>query len=790
MAKERNYVLFLLWLVLETTTSTLAQGIAVEIGRKTEDSLKVTSVSLGLIHHTDSLKGLQLNALTNIAQSMKGVQVSGFSNISTTPFRGFQLSGISNISMGVERGMQLGAILNVSAGYMRGAQLGAYNYADSLNGSQVGLINIARSHPRGWQVGLVNITRDTIAHKLGLVNINPNTTIDYMIYGGNRTKLNAAARFRNRSTYSIVGVGTHYMGLDEKFSGALYYRLGQYFRMDNRWSLSGDLGYAHIETFEQNSDSKPERLYALQARLNLDYRINRRLGAFLSVGYEDARYYNRARHYRSGLLVEGGVTLRHLGMHQTDQIPNLWSEQSPTADGLLPAKRPRPWLSAAEVTGVNVFVHCLDRFVLDKYYAQTTMRSLRRNFEKGWVWDNDEFMTNNFGHPYHGNLYFNSARSNGLSFWQSAPYALGGSLMWEMLGETEPPAINDLMATTMGGICIGEITHRLSDVVLNDRSHGFRRFLREAAATIIDPMKGLNRILTGDAWLIRHDNHLYYDRQQFPIDFSISAGSRYLADQGALFRGEHNPYVNLYLEYGEPLNQGENNRPYDFFDAEATFGLSSNQPVINSLHLLGRIWSTPMIEGKKMKAEVGFYQHFNYYDSEPVKDGSDQVPYRISEMAAAGPGIIFRMPEVGSLRMLEQRIFVSGILFGGSKSDYYHFDMRDYNMGSGFSAKSKTHVELRNYGRFILKANYIHLFTWKGYENKNLDDIDISYLNAQGDRGNAQLLVVNPITEFDFNNRLSFVLSGSYYLRRTHYKYYDDVKASTFEVRGGLTYHF
>ena len=86
------------------------------------------------------------------------------------------------------------------------------------------------------------------------------------------------------------------------------------------------------------------------------------------------------------------------------------------------------------------------------------------------MWDNDKFSTNLFAHPYHGNLYYNSARGNGLSFWQSAPYALGGSLMWEFMGEVEPPAINDILATTMGGICFGEISHRISHLLLNDRS--------------------------------------------------------------------------------------------------------------------------------------------------------------------------------------------------------------------------------------------------------------------------------------------------------------------------------
>ena len=126
----------------------------------------------------------------------------------------------------------------------------------------------------------------------------------------------------------------------------------------------------------------------------------------------------------------------------------------------LPVKK-RYWQAAAEVTGINAAVQLFDRYVTREEFAQTTLRSIRRNFTDGMVWDNDVFITNLFAHPYHGNLYFNAARTNGLTFWESAPYALGGSLMWEFLGETEPPAINDIIATTCGGMAIGEMTHRL-----------------------------------------------------------------------------------------------------------------------------------------------------------------------------------------------------------------------------------------------------------------------------------------------------------------------------------------
>ena len=111
---------------------------------------------------------------------------------------------------------------------------------------EIGIINVAESHPKGWQVGLVNYTKDTEGHKIGLVNVNPSTTIDFMVFAGTSSKLNSAIRFRNKSTYNVIGMGTHYMGFDEDFSGALFYRLGQYAQLTPKFSLSGDIGYFHL----------------------------------------------------------------------------------------------------------------------------------------------------------------------------------------------------------------------------------------------------------------------------------------------------------------------------------------------------------------------------------------------------------------------------------------------------------------------------------------------------------------------------------------------------------------
>ncbi len=223
----KNLKLSLVAIALLVANTTLAQhGIAIDIGKShQEDTTHVTNFSIGLTSNTDTLKGLQANMLSNYSGHVEGLQLSGFSNISSSPMRGVQVSGITNISMGVENGIQAAGLLNISSGYMRGLQVSGYNYADELNGAQIGIINVAEAHPKGWQIGLVNYTKDTEGHKIGLVNVNPTTTIDVMAYGGTSSKLNSAIRFRNRSTYNIIGLGTHYMGFDEDFSGAVFYRL-------------------------------------------------------------------------------------------------------------------------------------------------------------------------------------------------------------------------------------------------------------------------------------------------------------------------------------------------------------------------------------------------------------------------------------------------------------------------------------------------------------------------------------------------------------------------------------
>ncbi|WP_321518962.1 DUF3943 domain-containing protein [uncultured Bacteroides sp.] len=449
----------------------------------------------------------------------------------------------------------------------------------------------------------------------------------------------------------------------------------------------------------------------------------------------------------------------------------------------------RPWRSAFQTAGLNVGVWAFDRFAMNQDYAKISLHSIGNNISNGFVWDNDKFSTNLFAHPYHGNLYFNTARSNGLTFWGAVPYSFAGSLMWEMCAEVEPPAINDFLATSIGGVALGEVTHRLSSLVLDDSKRGSSRFFREFLGTLICPSRGINRLITGDAWKVRHQYYKYHDYDKLPVKFSAAIGDRYLADDNNLFKGSNSPYVEFNVIYGDPLKE-TTNQPFDYFSFNSTFNLIGNQPLIGSVNLTAKLLGKHLEPVPGHKLLVGLFQHFDYYDSESVIKGSKKIPFKISEAAAFGLGMIYQFPSKNKRVTIRQSSYLNLVLLGGSLTDYYNVIDRNYNMGSGYSIKSNTFVDFAKYGNFELNLQHYRIFTWKGYEEKDFENTNPLYLNAQGDKGNVQLTVINPRMEINLDPTFKVGVGLYYYLRNTHYIYHLDISSQTFETRLSFRYSF
>ena len=282
----------------------------------------------------------------------------------------------------------------------------------------------------------------------------------------------------------------------------------------------------------------------------------------------------------------------------------------------------KPWLAAGEVFGLNMAIWAFDRFAMNEDFARINGRTIKNNFKTGPVWDTDKFSTNLVAHPYHGSLYFNAARSNGMNFWQSIPFAAGGSLMWEFFMEAEPPSINDLMATTFGGVELGEITYRLSDLFIDDRTSGAERVGREILSGLISPVRGINRLITGEAW--RHRPHKGRTYSFVPVNFIVSAGPRFLAEQEHSKHGTTSMHLSLRLDYGDPF-EDEFYSPYEWFQLRAGFDFFSSQPVITQVNAIGALWGKRVWEKGPRTLTAGIFQHFDYYDSQLRDSEGDKV---------------------------------------------------------------------------------------------------------------------------------------------------------------------
>lgn len=277
------------------------------------NNLAGVSIS-GLVNISgNQAKGVSITGLTNIAgDNTSGVMISGIMNVTGNKSSGVQLGGLANVTGEKFSGVIASGLLNIVGETMNGVQLtGLANVVGGqLNGMQGGLFNYA-TKARGLQIGLVNYYKDEMkGFQLGLVNANPDTKVQMMLFGGNSTKLNIGVRFKNKLFYTILGGGTHYLDFGDKFSAAAFYRAGLELPLYKNLFISGDLGYQHIETFK-NKDyiDVPARLYALQARLNLEYRFTKKFGIFATGGYGGSRYYNKNKGYDKGVIAEAGVVL-------------------------------------------------------------------------------------------------------------------------------------------------------------------------------------------------------------------------------------------------------------------------------------------------------------------------------------------------------------------------------------------------------------------------------------------------------------------------------------------------
>ena len=445
----------------------------------------------------------------------------------------------------------------------------------------------------------------------------------------------------------------------------------------------------------------------------------------------------------------------------------------------------KPLEAVLLTSGINWSVWAFDRYALKADYAMISAKTIGKNFSKGFVWDNDKLETNMFMHPYHGSLYFNAARSNGFNFWQSSLFALGGSAMWEYVMESEYPSTNDIIATPIGGMALGEVFYRTSDLFIDERTTGGERFIRELSVFLISPMRGITRIINGDAWHKRMSTGRSFNNTKFNVDFSLGFRMIDLKDirSGANFGFSSE----LDLEYGDRFSV-TTAIPYDYFSLQTRLNVQKSQPILGQLNITGRLINRRLVHDEKNTFNVGLFQHYDYYNTDTL---NNKIPYRFSIPASLGGGALFQhLDTYGGA--FDCYAHINGVILGAVKSDYYQVDARDYNISSGLNLKIGAQYKLKNeLLRISLSHNYYKLFTWQGYNNDiEWDLIDAKTLNVQGDNSHSSLNVTDVELEAKVLKNIFMRVSVMNVLRNTDYKYLKDISSNSCECRFMLTYRF
>ncbi|MCM1152553.1 MAG: DUF3943 domain-containing protein [Muribaculum sp.] len=443
------------------------------------------------------------------------------------------------------------------------------------------------------------------------------------------------------------------------------------------------------------------------------------------------------------------------------------------------------WRASAEVVGFNTGLWAFDRFIKKGDFAYISWHSIKENFKHGFVWDNDNLGTNTFFHPYNGSLYFNAGRANGFNFWQSELFAIAGSGLWEMFMECEYPSTNDFIATPIGGAAIGEVLFRASDAIIDNRATGAERFEREAAAFIISPMRGFNRIVTGEAWRICPTPGRIFGRP--PFSARVSLGAKMLAYEGQLRSPRVGFTAQIDLEYGDRF-EARSNKPYDYFTVHAELQGIKDLPFLSQFEIRGRLLSRELFENHRSQGSIGLYQHFDFFDSDTIPTFG-QVPYKLGIPACLGAGFMFRDIERRHW-VFDTYAHVNGIILGSILSDHYQTDQRNYNWASGFSVKAGlTFVWKKDRLSVSVNNEYYRLFTWHGYKTgTDLSKVNFRTLNVQGDKSVAFFNVTEARVDIKLWRRLYATIAFSNYLRSTRYRDFPDVKSSTMAMRVMLSY--
>ena len=376
---------------------------------------------------------------------------------------------------------------------------------------------------------------------------------------------------------------------------------------------------------------------------------------------------------RSTAVLAAVVLSARAGMAQTT-IPNDSGRQCLDC----PAK-PHFVRAFSEMFLFELAPYSYNRWVGKKDEDQTTLQSWWYNLRRGWSFDNNDFPVNHFEHPYSGAIYYNSARSHGYGFWRSSAFPMVGSALWEYFGEKQQASINDQVNTTLGGIILGEMMYRVSSGILDGQSSGIGRVVREIGAGLIDPPRGIARLLEGDARRLDTDPS---DRLPSDLRGRVELGmfrQDHIVNRHDTQYGQDQVFASFSLAAGDPLAGVK--RPFDAFRVEVATSTGGNSPSTEA-RVLGYLSARDLVRRPAIDQQFATALHYHFNENGAFVTGGEGFSGGLLSRYALGGGTSLRT-----------EVWLSGIVLGavkpdsGSRRAARDTSERGYDYGSGAGAR-------------------------------------------------------------------------------------------------------
>jgi hypothetical protein len=357
---------------------------------------------------------------------------------------------------------------------------------------------------------------------------------------------------------------------------------------------------------------------------------------------------------------------------------------------------PRYGIAALEAMGSNLFLLGINRYIRQADYAMISPDSMRTNLTTWWAWDQDEFSVNQIGHPYQGSYYFIAGRSNNLNFWESSLLTLGSSATWELLMETELPSINDLVVTSLGGIAVGEMFHRL---YLEADANNL------PARWVISPLDSLNSEIFEESPRIHPSRsslrQAYLAGGIVLADYELDGTRNYEAAEN-----NFSAYANGQIIYGDPYTPGSIT-PFEHFEQRFRINLSDTF-YSASFFSDGSLAAFPLYDLPHSQGTAFASLHYDFIFSSLVNFSANSI------------GLSFKTQHhLGSSWYLSAKLHLNWIILGASEYIHLWYDApsdngderRNYDLGTGEGGKFYFEGSHNKIGSLLIDYSYYGLHT-------------------------------------------------------------------------------